>query len=170
MRKRILLLPGITLGAVVGSMVLLALPASAHGYVMSPPSRQAYCAQGVVDCGQIKYEPQSVEGPKGLHSCDGGNEQFADLNDNSKPWPSPNVGTSTTFTWTFTARHATLNWQYWIGNDLLATFPGDSQQPPAQLSHTVDLSGYSGHQTILAVWNIADTANAFYACVDVNVQ
>ncbi len=41
--------------------------AYAHGFVSSPPSRQARCAQGAVQCGAIKYEPQSVEGPKGLN-------------------------------------------------------------------------------------------------------
>lgn len=43
-----------------------------------------------------------------------------------------------------------------------------SGQPPATLSHTGTLpSGKSGHHVILAVWTIADTANAFYACSDV---
>ncbi|SOJ55143.1 Chitinase D [Mycobacterium simulans] len=53
--------------------------ANAHGYISTPPSRQAECAQGVVQCGPIKYEPQSVEGPKGLRSCSGGLPQFAEL-------------------------------------------------------------------------------------------
>ena len=61
------------LGAAAGlaPLFLLVMPAataSAHGYVNSPPSRQAQCAQGTLPCGDIKYEPQSVEGPKGLRS------------------------------------------------------------------------------------------------------
>jgi chitin-binding protein len=28
----------------------------------------------------------------------------------------------------------------------------------------------SGKQKLLAIWNIADTANAFYACVDLQVN
>ncbi|WSA42726.1 hypothetical protein OG946_20845 [Streptomyces sp. NBC_01808] len=48
--------------------------------------RRDQCAQGVVSCGQITYGPQSVEGPKGLTSCSGGNGQFAELDDNSKGW------------------------------------------------------------------------------------
>ena len=32
--------------------------------------------------------------------------------------------------------------------------------------HTVNFAGYSGRQKVLAIWNIADTSNAFYACVD----
>jgi chitin-binding protein len=34
----------------------------------------------------------------------------------------------------------------------------------------VDLGGHTGRQTVLAVWNIADTANAFYACIDLQVS
>jgi chitin-binding protein len=37
------------------------------------------------------------------------------------------------------------------------------------VTHTVDLQA-SGRQTVLAVWNIADTPNAFYACIDLNIQ
>ncbi|GAA5194069.1 hypothetical protein GCM10023322_57560 [Rugosimonospora acidiphila] len=43
------------------------------------------------------------------------------------------------------------------------------QQPPASVAHTVSLGGFTGRQTILAVWNIADTANAFYSCIDVQI-
>src|SRR5690348_9995378 len=93
--------------------VVTALPALAHGYVSGPPSRQALCAQHVVpDCGQIQYEPQSVEGPKGLRSCSAGLAQFAVLDDETRAWPATPVGTSVTFTWTLTARHATSTWQY----------------------------------------------------------
>ena len=54
--------------AVIVTSVFIAGPAQAHGYISSPPSRQALCAQGVVtNCGAIQYEPQSVEGPKGSH-------------------------------------------------------------------------------------------------------
>jgi predicted carbohydrate-binding protein with CBM5 and CBM33 domain len=167
MRRRFSL-PLIALAAVAGSLVVAA-PASAHGYVSSPPSRQALCAQGVVACGQIKYEPQSVEGPQGLHSCSGGNAQFAELDDNSKNWPATSVGSTVTFNWVFTARHSTRNWQYFIGNTLLASISGNNQQPPASVAHTVSLGGFTGRQTILAVWNIADTANAFYSCIDVQL-
>ncbi len=162
------------LGAAVGlaPLFLVLLPAasaSAHGYISSPPSRQAQCAQGTVPCGDIKYEPQSVEGPKGLRSCSGGNSRFAELDDNGKGWHATQVGSSVTFTWTFTARHATTNYEYYIGNTRVANFDGGGQQPPPTLSHTVNLGGFSGQQKLLAVWNIADTANAFYACVDLQI-
>ncbi|MFY1598955.1 lytic polysaccharide monooxygenase [Micromonospora sp. WMMD737] len=168
MRRRITI-PLVATGAVVSALAVAA-PAQAHGYVSGPPSRQALCAQGrVPDCGQIKYEPQSVEGPKGLRSCHAGIAQFAVLNDDSRGWPATSVGSSVTFTWTNTARHATSNWEYFIGGTRVAVFNGSGQQPGATVSHTVNLGGYPGRQKVLAVWNIADTANAFYSCVDLQV-
>jgi predicted carbohydrate-binding protein with CBM5 and CBM33 domain len=162
------------LGAAVGIapllvVVLPAATAGAHGYISSPPSRQAQCAQGTVSCGDIKYEPQSVEGPKGLRSCSAGIARFAELDDDNHGWHVNAVGNSVTFTWTFTARHATTNYEYYLGNTRVAEFDGNGQQPPPTLSHTVDLSGYSGQQKLLAVWNIADTPNAFYTCVDLQI-
>ncbi|WP_229072953.1 lytic polysaccharide monooxygenase [Actinoplanes sp. DH11] len=167
MRKLFALFAVAMLGA-AGSL-LAASPAAAHGYVSSPPSRQALCAQGKMACGQIKYEPQSVEGPKNLRSCNANVPQFAELNDDSRGWPATNVGTSLTLTWINTARHATANWEYWIGGTRVASISGNNQQPPATLSHTVNLSGFSGRQKLLAIWNISDTANAFYSCIDINI-
>jgi len=155
--------------APLGLVVLPAATASAHGYISTPPSRQAQCAQGTVSCGEIKWEPQSVEGPKGLRSCNGGVARFADLNDDSKGWRATTVGNTVTFTWTFTARHATTNYEYYLGNTRVAEFSGNNQQPPPSLSHTVNLGGASGRQKLLAVWNIADTPNAFYSCVDLQI-
>ncbi|MEU0550379.1 lytic polysaccharide monooxygenase [Micromonospora sp. NPDC005979] len=168
MRRRITV-PLVAAGAVAATLTVAA-PAQAHGYVSAPPSRQALCAQGKVpDCGQIKYEPQSVEGPKGLKSCNAGITQFAVLNDDSRGWPATSVGSSLTFTWVNTARHATSNWEYWIGNTRVGVVNGNGQQPGATVSHTVNLGGFSGRQKILAVWNISDTANAFYSCIDVQI-
>lgn len=82
-----------------------------------------------MSCGEIKYEPQSVEGPKGLTSCNGGNAQFAELNDNNKGWNAAPVGRSVTFTWTFTARHSTASYDYYIGSEKIASVPGNNQQP-----------------------------------------
>jgi len=169
MRRRITL-PLVTAAVVLASLFVAAAPAYAHGYVSAPPSRQALCANGTVtDCGAIQYEPQSVEGPKGLRTCSAGNTRFAVLDDESKGWPATTVGTTVTFNWVFTARHATLNWEYYIGSARLAVFNGNGQQPGQTVAHTVSLSGYSGRQKILAVWNISDTANAFYSCIDVQI-
>ncbi|QFG21832.1 lytic polysaccharide monooxygenase [Actinomadura sp. WMMB 499] len=156
--------------AAVGSTLFVASPASAHGYVSSPPSRQALCATGTVSgCGPIQYEPQSVEGPKGLRSCDGGNQQFSALSDESRNWPATAVGSSVTFNWVITARHRTADWRYYVGDKLVGSFAGNNELPGSVVNHKVDLSGLSGRRTVLAVWNIGDTANAFYSCVDVNI-
>ncbi|MDP9794744.1 chitin-binding protein [Catenuloplanes nepalensis] len=159
----------LALGTVAGSLVV-ASPASAHGYISSPPSRQANCASGAAkDCGNIQYEPQSVEGTKGLTSCDGGLSQFSVLKDDSRAWPVTNVGTSASFNWVLTARHKTSTWQYFVGGKKIAEFDDKGAQPSATVRHQVNLSGYSGRIKVLAVWNIADTPMAFYNCVDLNV-
>lgn len=144
--------------------------ASAHGYISNPQSRQAQCAAGVVECGQIRWEPQSVEGPKGLMSCSGGNSRFSELDNNNYGWRVSDVSTNATFNWTITAAHSTSTWEYFINGNRIASFNDNGARPPANFSHNVNLSGYSGRQTVLARWNVADTGNAFYACVDVNIR
>ncbi|MCX4553310.1 lytic polysaccharide monooxygenase [Streptomyces sp. NBC_01387] len=160
------------IGAVLAPVLALSLPASsasAHGYVSSPPSRQAQCAAGTVSCGAITYEPQSVEGPKGLQSCSGGNARFSELDNDAKGWKVTPVASTTQFKWTLTARHATSTWQYFAGGRKIAEFDDHGAQPGATVTHSVNFGGLKGKQKVLAVWNIADTANAFYTCIDVNV-
>ncbi|WP_433218712.1 lytic polysaccharide monooxygenase [Microtetraspora malaysiensis] len=168
MRKAVIFLSSAIIAA--GSTLFLASPALAHGYVSSPPSRQAMCAEGrVANCGEIIYEPQSVEGPKGLRSCSGGNARFAQLDDESKAWPTTRVGNSVQFNWVLTARHATSTWEYYIGGTRVAVFDDGGRQPGATVTHNVNLGGRTGRQKVLAIWNIADTPNAFYSCIDLQV-
>ncbi|GLY33226.1 lytic polysaccharide monooxygenase [Kineosporia sp. NBRC 101731] len=168
MRPKIVLPLATTVTALAG--VALAGPASAHGYISSPPSRQALCASGAVTgCGPIQYEPQSVEAPKGSKKCSGGNANFTVLDDESRDWPATDVGGDVTFNWTLTARHSTSTWVYYVDGQQVASFDDQGAKPNATVSHDVDLSDYSGEHTVLAVWNIADTVNAFYNCVDVNI-
>ncbi|WHT16932.1 lytic polysaccharide monooxygenase [Crossiella sp. CA-258035] len=153
--------------------MLVALPAteaSAHGYISNPPSRQAQCAAGTVSCGDIKYEPQSVEGPKGLRNCHGNVGRFAELNNDSKGWRATSVGRNVTFNWRLTARHRTSTWEYYVGGTKVATFNDNGATPGATVSHNVNLGNHSGRQKVLAVWNIYDTAMAFYNCVDLQVS
>ncbi|WP_030061046.1 MULTISPECIES: lytic polysaccharide monooxygenase auxiliary activity family 9 protein [Streptomyces] len=187
-------------GAAVAALAVpltLAFPASSHGYISTPPSRAALCAADAVawDCGEIQWEPQSVEGPKGFPAagpsdgtiCAGGNDRFAELDDpHGGAWPTTPVtaGRPFTFTWTFTARHATTNFTYYLtkpGYDAsrpvtradleltpFLTVPYGGKQVPSTLSHTATIpTGRTGHQVIVAVWVIADTGNAFYSCTDV---
>ncbi|MFI2619666.1 MULTISPECIES: lytic polysaccharide monooxygenase auxiliary activity family 9 protein [unclassified Streptomyces] len=161
------------IGAGMAPVLALTLPtgsASAHGYVNAPASRQAQCAARTVPCGDIKYEPQSVEGPKGLRSCSGGNARFAELDNDAKGWKVSDVSRTQTFTWTFTARHRTANYEYFVDGTKVATIDGGNQQPPATVSHQVNLGNFTGRHKVLAVWNIGDTSNAFYACIDVNIR
>ncbi|MGQ0838951.1 lytic polysaccharide monooxygenase [Actinokineospora sp.] len=169
MKHRIAAAAGVGLAPLL-VVALPAAPAAAHGYINSPPSRQAMCAQGrVSDCGPIVYEPQSVEGPKGQQNCHGGLSQFAQLNDDSRPWPTTSAGNRVTVNWVLTARHATSTWEYFIGTTRIAVFNDGGARPGATVSHQVDLGGRTGRQKLLAVWNIADTPMAFYSCVDLQV-
>ncbi|MEV6765232.1 lytic polysaccharide monooxygenase [Streptomyces sp. NPDC051105] len=199
MRKRTKI-SAVVLGvATAGAFALSTGGASGHGYTDLPISRQKLCANGTVtNCGDIQYEPQSVEGPKGFPAagpadgqiCNGGVSRFAQLSSPTKPtggaWPTTKVtgGQSYTFRWQFTAMHATTDFKYyvtksgWNQNHALArsdlnttpflTVPYNGQRPPSTISHSGTLpSGLSGHHVIVAVWTIADTGNAFYACSDV---
>ncbi|GHF99770.1 lytic polysaccharide monooxygenase [Streptomyces filamentosus] len=188
-------LAAVALGVTAASLFATST-ANSHGYTDSPISRQKLCANGTVaNCGDIKWEPQSVEGPKGFPTggpadgtlCAGGNSRFAQLDDpRGGAWPATQVtaGQSYTFRWQFTARHATTNFRYyitkqgWDPNQKLTraaldpqpflTVPYNNQQPPSTLSHSGTIpAGKTGRHLILAVWTIADTGNAFYACSDV---
>lgn len=144
--------------------------ASAHGYVSSPPSRAAQCATGTVqNCGAPQWEPQSAEGPKGLMNCNGSRGDFAVLNDDNRGWKVTGTGTSLSIGWTFTARHKTRDYEYYINGNRVGYVNGNNAAPVDPVRHTVNLSGYSGRQKIFAIWNIADTGAAFYSCIDVNI-
>jgi len=169
MKRSLLALGGIGALTTAGLVMMPSPAAQAHGHVESPPSRQAQCRNGTVECGPIVYEPQSVEGPKGQRNCSAGDARWAELDDDSKGWVATPVGDQVTFTWRFTAPHSTANFEYYIGGDLLATIEMRGERPAETVSHVIDLSRYSGRQKVLAVWNIGDTSNAFYSCVDLDI-
>ncbi|KAJ6493236.1 immunoglobulin E-set [Mycena sanguinolenta] len=152
-------------------------PASAHGYVSEPPSRQALCRNvPVPDCGKVRDEPQSVEAKKDSFKCNGGGDKFHELNDESlwvnyanKVHPG---GAPLRFTWTLTKAHKTSTWEYFVltdHNKPLASFNDHGAMPETPMVHHVSLGDYTGRQTILTRWNIADTPNAYYACVDLDI-
>ncbi|MFB8024286.1 lytic polysaccharide monooxygenase [Streptomyces sp. NPDC056465] len=182
--------------AIAGVSMFATSGASSHGYTDSPISRQKLCANGTVTgCGNIQWEPQSVEGPKGFPAagpadgkiCSGGNSQFAQLDDpRGGGWPATKVtaGQGYSFRWQFTARHSTSDFRYYITKNgwdstkpltraalesqPFMTVPYGNQQPPATLTHQGTIpTQKTGKHIILAVWNVADTTNAFYACSDV---
>ncbi|WP_406344371.1 lytic polysaccharide monooxygenase [Streptomyces sp. NBC_00648] len=183
--------------AAAGTSLLATSSAGSHGYTDQPLSRQKVCANGTVqNCGEIIWEPQSVEGPKGFPAagpadgtlCAGGNSRFAQLDDprGGTGWPTTKLtaGQTYTFRWQFTARHATTDFRYYLTKQgwdpskkltraaldpqPFLTVPFYNKQPPATLSHQGTIpSGKSGRHLVLAVWTIADTGNAFYSCSDV---
>ncbi|MEU1487341.1 lytic polysaccharide monooxygenase auxiliary activity family 9 protein [Streptomyces sp. NPDC005752] len=182
--------------AIAGVSMFATGSASSHGYTDSPISRQKLCANGTVTgCGNIQWEPQSVEGPKGFPAagpadgkiCAGGNSGFAQLDDpRGGNWPATQVtaGQGYSFRWQFTARHSTSDFRYYITKNgwdstkpltraalesqPFMTVPYGNQQPPATLTHQGSMpTQKTGKHIVLAVWNVADTGNAFYACSDV---
>jgi chitin-binding protein len=192
MRKKI---AAVALGVAAASLISIS-GASSHGYTDSPISRQLLCGNGTVrNCGDIQWEPQSVEGPKGFPSggpadgkiCAGGDSRFAQLdNMRNGGWPATKLtaGQSYNFRWQISARHATTDFRYYITKDgwdptkpltraaldlqPFLVVPYRGQLPAATVSHAgVIPSGKTGRHLILGVWTIADTGNAFYACSDV---
>jgi chitin-binding protein len=159
----------LTLTALVAAPRSMTPTAEAHGWVVSPPSRQDHCAKRTVSwtCNGVEYEPHSVEAPKGSMLCSGGS-RFTTLDNDSLPWPRTTIGSTHTFQWTLTARHRTSTWEYFVDGQLFKTVNDGGAQPGSTVTHT--LTGLpSGNHKILARWNVFDTGNAFYACVDVNV-
>jgi predicted carbohydrate-binding protein with CBM5 and CBM33 domain len=195
MRARRTTLAGIAIGALALTGVTAVPTAYGHGYTTSPTSRAKHCANGTVqNCGQIQWEPQSTEGPKGFPNagpadgklCSAGIAAFSQLDDQrSGAWPTTqlNSGSFHTFSWTLTAAHATTDFKYyitkqgWNQNAPLTrsaleltpflTVPFNGARPGFQVSHSGQLPNRTGRHMILAVWTIADTANAFYQCSDV---
>ncbi|MBB4979269.1 lytic polysaccharide monooxygenase auxiliary activity family 9 protein [Streptomyces nymphaeiformis] len=196
MRNKALGAAVVALG-IAGATVLATGTAGSHGYTDAPISRQKLCAnRTVTNCGDIQWEPQSVEGLKGFPAagpadgkiCAGGNSRFSQLDDpRGGAWPTTKLvaGQSYSFRWKFTARHATTDFRYyitkngWTGTKALTradldpqpflTIPYNNQQPPSTLTHSGTIpAGKTGRHLILAVWTVADTTNAFYACSDVS--
>ncbi len=153
----------------LGLATLLSQSLLAHGWITSPPSRQELCARRLApyDCGGLQWEPQSVESKKGSKLCSGGGD-FEILDKNTE-WPATQVQSEVSIHWTLTAAHRTSSWLYYVDGELYKTFDMKNTVPSPNIEHR--LSGLSsGAHTILGVWNIADTANAFYNCVDVIVS
>lgn len=175
-------------------MVLFADKAFAHGYVESPASRALLCKQGVnSDCGAIVYEPQSLEAPKGWPAAgpaDGkiasAGGAFPKLDEQSATrWSKVSISPgTTTFKWHLTAPHASASWKYYITKDgwdqnaplsrasfdltPFCSINYGGAKPPTDYTSTCNVPAKSGYHVILAVWEVADTANAFYNVIDVD--
>lgn len=194
-RTHKLTLAGVAVGALALTVSTSIPLAYGHGYTNSPISRAKHCANKTVqNCGAIQWEPQSAEGPKGFPGagpadgklCSAGLSQFNELNDQrGGAWPATQVssGASFAFKWHLTAQHASTDFKYYVTKqgwnqtaplsrsalDLtpFLTVPMGGARPAPDVTHNGRLPNRTGRHMILAVWTIADTANAFYQCSDV---
>ncbi|MEH1015727.1 lytic polysaccharide monooxygenase auxiliary activity family 9 protein [Micromonospora sp. CPCC 206060] len=123
-------------------------------------------------------------------------KDFAALLDEPRTdWEKHRVvaGEAVTLSWTYHAPHKTRRWNYfltrpdWDPAEKLtrAQFATDAVQtilypaqpywehdlvPPDPTVHTVKIPGtYRGYHVLLAVWEVADTGNAFYQVIDLDV-
>jgi len=177
---------------VVSMLLIPSGKVSAHGNITN--SRAALCASGQnQNCGQIIYEPYSLEGPKGFPAGgpqDGkiasANTWFTELDQQSATrWTKVNISPgSYTFNWSIKVPHATTSWKYymtkqnWNPNAPLTRDSFDltpfcsvnsgGSMPGSTYSNTCNIPSRTGYQIILAVWEIYDTNNAFYNVIDVN--
>jgi len=181
----------------VGLPVALAVPAWSHGFTTSPPSRSYLCgAHKVQNCGEVQWDPDGVEGPKGFPNsgprdgtiCAGADGRWSPLDDQrgGTGWPGTKVtgGSSFSISWQFTAQHSTTSFRYFLTKDgwnstqpltrasldltpfLQQNLSG--RQPSNPTTHTGTLPQRTGRHILLAVWDIADTGNAFYQCSDLD--
>lgn len=166
----------------------------AHGYIESPASRAYLCKQGEnINCGPVMYEPQSVEGrgsfpqsgPPDGHIAGGG--VFPDLDEQKVDrWKKVTLhGGKNTFKWYLTAPHSTKEWKYYITkkgwnpnqpltradlDPVFCYYNDGGARPPSTVVHECNVPiDRSGYHLILGVWEIADTGNAFYQAIDVNL-
>lgn len=145
------------------------------------------------------YEPQSIETQKGFPEsgppdgkiASGGIERFSDLDEQSPTrWNKVDMKTgANTFIWFLTMAHSTTNWRFFITKngwdqsaaltrsafDLIPFCQRDDNG--AKPTTGVDIkfncnipTDREGYHVILATWDVADTQNAFYQVIDVNLS
>ncbi|GEN86670.1 lytic polysaccharide monooxygenase [Oceanobacillus sp. FSL W8-0428] len=168
--------------------------AAAHGYIEQPKSRGLLCKEQVnTNCGGVQWEPQSLEAPKGFPGAsipDGeiasAGGTFPELDaQTADRWAKVNLNSGVnTFTWHLTAKHATTKWHYYITKpdwnpnqpltrDQFELIPfyevyDGGARPGEKVTHQVTIPERTGYHVILGVWDVYDTANAFYNVIDVN--
>lgn len=192
--------------ALVVSSLLVSSFAWSHGFVMEPPSRgllcknisqivPGYAGELNKNCGNIQYEPQSLEAPKGYPASGPKDGQIGSANQTRgselddvgiNRWVKTDISAGKhQFHWYFTAPHPTAKYEYFITKNNwnpdqpltrasfeakpFCTIPVDGSRPGAGASvvHTCDVPEREGYQEILAVWTVHDTSNAFYNILDV---
>ncbi|WP_051303520.1 N-acetylglucosamine-binding protein GbpA [Psychromonas aquimarina] len=190
----------------LGSVLLLVSSSglSAHGFVDGPEngaglqSRVDLCVAGGPNdgCGNIQYEPQSLEAPSGFPNDGPQDGQIAsangvrgfelDIQTADRWFKNPITAGQNLFEWKKTAPHVTAEWRYYITNqdwnvnealsrdsfDLtpFCTVDGGMVQPPHRTVHNCEVPERTGYQVILAVWQVGDTTNSFYNVIDVQFE
>ncbi|MDP5213977.1 N-acetylglucosamine-binding protein GbpA [Pseudoalteromonas tunicata] len=181
---------------------LVSLPfaqtAVAHGYISKPESRGYLCRLTQnTNCGNVVYEPQSLEGPDRFpesgpadgHIASAGHGAFSQLNAQTiSRWTKrPIKAGPNEFTWTFTANHSTRDWRYfitkttWDPNSPLTRdqfeavpfceYSGHYKQPPRQVTHLCNVpADRNGYHIVLGVWDVGDTGMSFYNVVDLMID
>ncbi|MBE5105982.1 lytic polysaccharide monooxygenase [Bacillus thuringiensis] len=196
MNKKALGAVALTAG-IIGT-TLIPQNAYAHGFVEKPGSRSALCSPTYgalnVNCGSVMYEPQSLEAPKGFPQAGPIDGQIAsaggkfggilDQQTADRWFKNTITGGENTFTWKYTAPHLTSKWHYYITKkgwnpnkaltradfEPIGTVQHDGSAASNNITHTINVpTDRSGYHVILAVWDVADTANAFYNVIDVNL-
>lgn len=186
------------LAAGVMSTTMIPVNVYAHGFVEKPISRAALCNESYgslnLNCGNAMYEPQSLKAPQGfpnfgpvdgkIASAGGLFEGVLDHQTTDRWFKNGMKGGRNTFTWKYTQAHFTNKWNYYITKkgwdpnkpltradfELISTVQHDGSQASNNLTHTVNVpTDRSGYHVILAVWDVADTPNAFYNVIDVNL-
>ena len=176
----------------------LTTAASAHGWVGASGSqlvaRQAMPANaGVV--GAAAYDKQSFEAPKGFpadgpvdgHLPSAGVPAFSQVDQQkSDLWAKNEIKAGPVeIDWNYTAPHKTSQWRYYITkngwnpnapitrSDLqrISTIKHDGSAATTNPKHFVDVpADHHGYHVIYAVWDVADTPNAFYNAIDVDIE
>ncbi|MFC5430808.1 N-acetylglucosamine-binding protein GbpA [Paraburkholderia denitrificans] len=176
--------------------------AAAHGYLSEPPSRNLLCSSHAgkaqnFNCGQVTWEPQSVEGKQGFPQAgapdgqiaSGGISQFSELNAQSVDrWKINDIKQGAhNFKWVFTAPHKTKDFKYyltkqgWNPNAKLTrdqfdltpfcTIDAHGKKADAIGAHNCTIpTDRTGHHVMLATWHVADTSNMWYNVADLNIK
>ncbi|WP_082798703.1 lytic polysaccharide monooxygenase [Chryseobacterium cucumeris] len=146
--------------------------------------------------GSVINEPGSLEAPKGFPAAGPADGKIASANGSiggdttldiqtADRWKKTNISTGVNaFIWKYSAYHATAKWHYymtkqgWNPNqplsrqdlELIGTVMHNGTPPQDNVSHQITVpANRTGYHIILAVWDVADTTNAFYNVIDVNV-
>ncbi|OMI04983.1 chitin-binding protein [Bacillus swezeyi] len=173
--------------------------AFAHGFIEKPGSRAALCSEAYgllnLNCGSVMYEPQSLEAKKGFPQAGPADGQIAsagglfggilDQQTGERWFKHIMTGGEHTFTWKYTAPHKTSQWHYYITKkgwdpnqpleradfEQIGTIEHDGSPASNHLSHQIYVpEDRQGYHVILAVWDVADTENAFYNVIDVDLE